>query len=176
MKRATGWVVFFSGWQALAATVPAILDSSFGYRLPGRPECAVWWCESTYKVGRERALPEATADRVHVEAARNEYEPFQLVLYPEHPLAQVRLRIPEAWVHTSQASVVLAATNIEVRLVDYVPVQFPSDAGGSSGLYPDPLLPMPPELALEAPAATVLDHGLCPQDATGRSVSGNDRN
>ena len=150
MKRATGWVVFFSGWQALAATVPAILDSSFGYRLPGRPECAVWWCESTYKVGRERALPEATADRVHVEAARNEYEPFQLVLYPEHPLAQVRLRIPEAWVHTSQASVVLAATNIEVRLVDYVPVQFPSDAGGSSGLYPDPLLPMPPELALEA--------------------------
>lgn len=129
------------------AATPAIEDSSFGYRLAGAAECAVWWCEALYKVGRQRPLPQATVEAVEIEAARNEYEPFQLVVYPEVPLSNVVVRVTD-WVHRSDNSTVLPATHVEVRLVEYVPVEVPSDAGGSAGLYPDPLPPLPRDLVL----------------------------
>lgn len=97
-------------------------------------------------MGRSRALPEATSDAVWIEAARNEYEPFQLILYPHQPLTNVSVQVEPDWVHATEDSVTFAATNVEVRLVAYVPVQHPSDAGGVAGLYPDPLLPLPEQL------------------------------
>jgi hypothetical protein len=130
------------------SALPAIEDSSFGYRLPGSSKCAIWWCEGTYKVGRQRALPVATADGVWIEAARNEYEPFQLVLYPAEILSNVVIRA-ENWAHSNTPGVVFASTNIEIRQVEYVPVDQPSDAGGSTGWYPDPLPPVPTGLCLE---------------------------
>lgn len=147
MRRWLGTVLWLSSaGLSLLRGVSPIEDNSFGHRLPSPPACAVWWCEATYKVGRQRTLPATTTNAVWIEAARNEYEPFQLVLYPFEPLTNVVIRV-EDWVR-SDGRAVLAATNIEVRLVDYVPVQLATDAGGSPGWYPDPLPPVPTGLEL----------------------------
>ena len=145
--RWVGGLLALLGGVWPAGAVSPIEDSSFGHRLPGSAACAVWWCEGTYKVGRQRALPLGETSRVTIEAARNEYEPFQLVLYPAGPLSNVVVRA-EDWVRKGGGGV-LASTNVEVRLVEYVPVILPSDAGGSAGLYPDPLVPLPAGLRLE---------------------------
>ncbi|MDW8382726.1 MAG: DUF6067 family protein [Verrucomicrobiota bacterium] len=107
----------------------------------------MWWCESTYKVGRHRALPETAAEAVEISAARNEYEPFQLVLYPTVPLRNVVIRL-DNWIKQGEEATLLSAHNLEVRLVEYVVVHAPSDPGGAAGLYPDPLLPLPQDLVL----------------------------
>ena len=46
----------------------------------------MWWCESGWKVGRERGLPDKPRGKpepVSVSAARGEFEPVQVVLRPE---------------------------------------------------------------------------------------------
>lgn len=143
------WILGWLGlWGLVALGTPPIHDDSYGYRLPSPPDCSLWWCEAPYKVGRHRALPGAASETVWIEAARNEYEPFQLVLYPHQALTNVTVQVEQDWAHATQASVTFAATNVEVRLVEYVPVEYASDAGGVPGWYPDPLLPMPAALTL----------------------------
>lgn len=126
--------------------VPWLHDSSFGYLLDiasagaSASRCAVWWCEGTYKVSRERALPQAKAKAVRIAAARNEYEPFQIVLRPKVLLQGVRVTVsPFTQSAIRPAHRASRITNIEVSLVEYVPVTTPSDAFGSVGDYPDPL-------------------------------------
>ena len=68
-----------------ASPVPEILATDFGYSLTGPDGLELWWCEGTYKVGRERETPTSTTTHVEIAAARNEYEPFQLVLRPADP-------------------------------------------------------------------------------------------
>lgn len=126
----------------LTQVVPAILDDSFGYRLPAPPEVAVWWCEATYKVGRQRALPSATGAAVEIEAARNEYEPFQIVLRPEGTLTNLTVSISDLVRASDGPEVRIAATNVEICRVEYVPVTEPSDSFGVVGEWPDPLVPL----------------------------------
>ncbi|MBE0545007.1 MAG: DUF4091 domain-containing protein [Verrucomicrobia bacterium] len=126
----------------LNQTVPAILDDSFGYRLASPPEVAVWWCEATYKVGRHRALPSATGAAVEIEAARSEYEPFQIVLLPEATLTNLTVSVADFVRQGNGPGATIAATNVEVCLVEYVPVTEPSDSFGVVGEWPDPLVPL----------------------------------
>lgn len=129
-------------FMGLNQVVPAILDDAFGYRLPGPPEVAVWWCEATYKVGRHRALPSATGAAVEIEAARNEYEPFQIVLRPQTTLTNLTVSISDLVRANDGPEVRIAATNVEICLVEYVPVAEPSDSFGVVGEWPDPLVPL----------------------------------
>ncbi|MCS6860513.1 MAG: DUF4091 domain-containing protein, partial [Abditibacteriales bacterium] len=122
--------------------VPWLHDSSFGYLLDSGSAgaspspCAVWWCEGTYKVSRERGLPQAKSKAVQIAAARNEYEPFQIVLRPQVPLQGVRVTVSP--LTRGQTAI----NSIEVALVEYVPITTPSDSFGSIGDYPDPLVPL----------------------------------
>jgi Arc/MetJ-type ribon-helix-helix transcriptional regulator len=114
-----------------------------GYYLAETGAFSLWWCEATYKVGRTfpRPPPPQTAERVSIEAARNEYEPFQLVITPKTSLKRLRLRLePFKPAEPTPAG----ATPIwdEVALVDYVPVRVPTDSWGVVGEYPDPLVPL----------------------------------
>jgi hypothetical protein len=121
--------------------VPQILDDAFGYRLPSPPGVAVWWCEATYKVGRQRALPAETSATVKIEAARNEYEPFQIVLRPDTALSNLVVTVSDFVRLGDGPSARIAATNVEVCAVEYVPVAIPSDSMGVAGEWPDPLSP-----------------------------------
>ncbi len=61
-------------------------DTRGGHWLAQTKDLGVWWCESGWKVGRERDLPERPRGKpepVSVSAARGEFEPVQVVLRPE---------------------------------------------------------------------------------------------
>jgi len=116
-------------------------DESFGATLPSPVNCSVWWCEGTYKVGRDRAPPIITNSTVTLAAARNEYEPFQFVLRPDVTLVN-------AWVWTTPFLAVapnnpvsIASTNVAINVVEYVPIITPSDYSCATGWHPDPLIP-----------------------------------
>ncbi len=132
-------VIFVASTQIV---VPWLHDSSFGYLLnnvsagASTAPCAVWWCEGTYKVSRERGLPQAKSKAVQISAARNEYEPFQIVLRPKVPLQGVKVSVSPLRQNPQSQ---IGAENMAVSLVEYVPVTTPSDAFGSVGDYPDPL-------------------------------------
>lgn len=119
-----------------------ILDSSYGWRLPSPVGGEVWWCEATYKVGRQRVTPSATNDAVQISAARNEYEPFQIVLRPEVTWSNLTVSVSDFVLQGGPATARIAASNVEACVVGYVPVTMLSDFSGSTGPHPDPLLPI----------------------------------
>jgi hypothetical protein len=122
---------------------PWIEVGGFGYHLAETDALSLWWCEATYKVGRTTPRPSPRAPRpIHIEAARNEYEPFQLVITPKVPLKQLRLRLEPFVPSTRQLSRAPRPVWDEVAFVDYVPVTIPTDAWGAVGEFPDPLVPL----------------------------------
>lgn len=89
-----------SVWQGIVRTQPSAIE--YGYRLDIPSRLGLWWCEGTYKVTRERPLPQETRSMVSISAARNEYEPFQLVLVPETGIETVSILIARAAAHERQ--------------------------------------------------------------------------
>jgi hypothetical protein len=116
----------------------------FGYHIASTGALTLWWCEATYKIGRITPRPSSCAlCPVQMEAARNEYEPFQLVLTPNVPIKRLRLRLepftPVKPVPSPKSPVPIWD---EVAFIDYVPVTIPTDAWGAVGEFPDPLVPL----------------------------------
>ncbi|HOX36851.1 MAG TPA: DUF4091 domain-containing protein [Candidatus Brocadiia bacterium] len=114
-----------------AEDVPAPADPR-GHFLSRSDWGTLWWREATYKIMRDAPVPSGEASPVRIEAARNEYEPVQIILSPERNIEKVAIRIegfpPQVkW---------------EYNLVDYVHVNTPSDPYGSRDWYPDPLPPL----------------------------------
>jgi len=123
---------------SLQLWVSPIRDSSYGYLAGGTTNCPAWWCEATYKVGRERALPTESAP-VRISAARNEYEPFQIVLRPLATITNIQVSVGDLVPVNEPAAPAISSTNVQVNLVDYVPVTEPTDISGALGDHPDPL-------------------------------------
>ena len=125
------------GLTFLAARAPAA-GPSYGYLVQAGPPCAVWWAEGAYKVLRDDPVPAAVQGVVRIAAARNEYEPFLVVLRPSVRLDGVRAA---AGPLSGEDGGAIAAADISVRHVEYVPVTVPTDAAGTAGWWPDPLPP-----------------------------------
>jgi hypothetical protein len=130
-----------------AQTNDLLTETRGGHWLAQTKGLGVWWCESGWKVGRERAWPEPTRGKpkpVSVSAARGEFEPVQVVLRPEQDGQLL-------W-----AEVILSrkgrgkAAPIAVRIdeVAYVQVTHPTDPTCRPGWYPDPLPALAFPLAL----------------------------
>ncbi len=116
----------------------------FGYQIASTDALTLWWCEATYKIGRTTPRPPSRVTRpVRIESARNEYEPFQLVITPQVPIKQLRLQL-EPFQAVEPVPDPKSPVPIwdEIALVDYVPVTIPTDAWGSQGEFPDPLIPL----------------------------------
>jgi len=96
----------------------------------------LWWCEGTYKISRNRPLPEKVCSTISISAAKNEYEPFQLVLRPEKDLETVTVQISNL---ERKEGGKISKENITIDLVGYVDVQIPTDEMGIPGPWPDPL-------------------------------------
>ncbi len=123
---------------ATTFSVPSLHDSSYGYLLSDAPDCALWWCEGTYKVSRTRGLPPKKGQAIRLSAAGNEYEPFQLVLRPKEDLKAVTVKASGL---RRAGGGEIPATNVQVCLVNYVPVTIPTDRFGCRADWPDPLPP-----------------------------------
>jgi hypothetical protein len=135
---------------AVQAIVPAILDDSYGYMLPGPTNISVWWCEATYKVGRNRALPVESDAAARISAARNEYEPFQIVLRPDMPLTNVTVSVSD-FIRQGNPSDIISSAHADVRYVEYVEVLNATDSFGAAGWWPDPLPKIDNEVILPPP-------------------------
>jgi hypothetical protein len=122
-------------------------DRRFGYALQGNESLAVWWCESGWKVGRERGLPVEPAivpiRPVHVSAARGEYEAVQVVLRPSRPGELLAARVD-----LNPTPGKPAPATCQVDEVAYVYVNHPTDSTCQRGWYPDPLPHLKTPLAL----------------------------
>ena len=129
--------------QDLTFFTSVISDDSYGERLPAPPDAPVWWCEGGYKVGLTRALPLSTNTGVRISSARNEYEPFQLVLRPEVTLSNVTVSISD-FVAVSNPAVVIPGTNVTLCRVEYVKVTqlIAGETFSVTGEHPDPLVPV----------------------------------
>jgi len=98
----------------------------------------VWWADATRKISRQQLPPTEKASLVRLNAAKNEYEPFQIVVRPKHRLSQVTVACSN---FLSEQNDLISADQIRIDNVGYVLVRHPSDDVGSRGYWPDPLLP-----------------------------------
>ena len=126
--------------------VAALHDASYGYALPAAAPCVLWWCEGTYKVSRQRPAPTARRNGIELAAARNDHEPFQLVLRPAADLKNLRAQVSPL----TRDAATLPPESIRIDQVAYLNVTRPTDAAGVRGWWPDPLPPFEQGATLEA--------------------------
>ncbi len=92
----------------------------------------LWTAPPSRRIFKDDPVPTDTASGVKVYAARNEFEPFQLVFKP---------------VSSGKVSVTVGSfgsgIQTELYLVEYVTITQVSDSLGRTGPYPDPLWPLP---------------------------------
>ena len=121
-------------------------------------DCLIWWCEGTYKIRPKQTLPDAKKETIEISAARNEYEPFQLIIYPKRDITLKEISITDFTQHITdnpaqQSSKLCAgqntlpADNIEIFLEEYVPIIRTTSRVSERkdvrlGPWPDPLLPV----------------------------------
>ncbi|HID03386.1 MAG TPA: hypothetical protein EYP18_09295 [Desulfobacterales bacterium] len=91
----------------------------------------LWTAPPSHRVFKDEIVPDETGSAVRVYAAKNEFEPFQVVVRP-----------------TSSGNVVIdigefgTGITTEIYQVKYVPVNQATDNLGRTGPYPDPLWPL----------------------------------
>ena len=126
-----------------AAALGAFFHSPLGAETDGlviktAPYCSVWWAPGATKIKRTDPLPLRRSETVVIRAAKNEYEPYQIVLVPGKAAATVRV---EAGPLRQDSGAEISAPNVAVARVAYVTVKQPTDAYGAAGDWPDPLPP-----------------------------------
>ncbi|MCC6523643.1 MAG: DUF4091 domain-containing protein [Polyangiaceae bacterium] len=122
-----------SGGLPVCTTCTPVGDLT--YALPSPAGATLWTTSTMDKVLREAAAPTTPGARLELSAARNEVEPFQIVVRPEAPTTAAFALSP----FTGPSDLV---TRVEIRRVGYVAVTQPSDASAiASPWIPDPLLP-----------------------------------
>lgn len=136
----------FSGLIELSASI--LDDPRPGYWLSENKDVVMWWCESGWKIHRNKAAPQkpsGSAEPIRISCARGEFESAQVVLTPltdgEILSAQVEFLASGG----SQPGV-----SVSFYEVAYVPVTHPTDSSTTRGLYPDPLPPLKTPLKLKA--------------------------
>lgn len=138
-KQVSPIIILAVLWGIVLSPIPARPETAgYGYLVQNGPPCAVWWAEGAYKVMKDDPVPAAKGGIVRIAAARNEYEPFLVVLAPEARLDGVRVA---AGTLINDKGGVIAASAISVCHVEYVKVTAPTDGLGAAGWWPDPLPP-----------------------------------
>ena len=132
------WWIFLSVFLITCAAPEAAGQNSgtYGYLVQEAPPCAIWWAEGAFKVMRQDPLPGAKDGTVRLACARNEYEPFLLVLRPERRMDGVRV---EASALRSAGGGTIPADAVSILRVEYVRVTAPTDKQGAADWWPDPL-------------------------------------
>ena len=104
------------------------------FALPSPAGATLWTTTTMDKVLREAAPPTSGGAGIALYAAKNEFEPFQLVIHPDASASASLSMSPFSGPGTID--------RIEIRRVGYVRISEPSDASSiPSGWVPDPLEP-----------------------------------
>jgi len=91
----------------------------------------LWTAPPTHRVFKDDNVPDETGSEVRVYAAKNEFEPFQIVVQPASSASL-----------TVDISDFGAGISTEIYQVKYVPISQVTDNLGRTGPYPDPLWPL----------------------------------
>jgi hypothetical protein len=115
-------------------TVASLYAADYGYLLSKDEDNFgpdVWWCESTYKVSRDRPRPKTAGKGISIAAARNESEAFQIVFRSSRGEGSTNAYVqgPEGWPDSCWT----------IDRVAYHYVKTPSDYSGCVGWWPDAL-------------------------------------
>ncbi|MBI2929255.1 MAG: DUF4091 domain-containing protein [Verrucomicrobia bacterium] len=147
----TSFTATRAGAAEPSVTPAAVLeDTRSGYSLAEKNGLTVWWCESGWKVDRERSAPakptRGQPKPVTVSAARGEFEPVQVILRAEQEAELLAAKISPL----GRARDGKAAITARLDEVAYVNVTKPTDKACQPGCYPDPLPPLRTPLTLRA--------------------------
>jgi hypothetical protein len=128
---------------SVAVLIPAVPIRAaekpiYGYLIADNPAAALWWAEGAYKVMKDDPVPASRRETIDLDCARNEFEPFLLMVAPKTRLDDVRVAVSDL---TGTAGALQAAASISIRHVEYVRVEIPTDEAGTAGWWPDPLPP-----------------------------------
>lgn len=133
IDQATGARTTEYGFTGVAVT-PVL--SAVGGVITSGDWGTLWNSTGTYKVMQETKLPSEKAQGVRISAAKNEFEPFQLVLKPAKQLKNVKVT---PHILTGPKGAKIEAWNVSVRNVDYIFVSEPTSLDVAKGYYPDAL-------------------------------------
>src|SRR5689334_16642466 len=125
-----------SRWPLFAL---AALPLALGYITPAQSPAFAWWTtHSLEKVHPFDPEPQEAEHAVKISAARNEFEPFQVVLHADHQdISGIDVEVTDL---RGKAGI-LPARCIEVYLERYLNLARPSSITGGTGEWPDPLVP-----------------------------------
>jgi hypothetical protein len=124
-------------WRLLAlAVVPLVLSV---FRPPPGPDLVWWTTHSLDKIHPYDREPQEPVLTAKISAARNEFEPFQVVLRAaKEDIDGVDIEVADL----RGASGVIPSKNcVSIYLERYLDVTIPSSIAGGTGDWPDPLIP-----------------------------------
>jgi Domain of unknown function (DUF4091) len=123
-------------WIVLSlAAIPIILSA---FRQPA-PNFEWWTTHALQKVRPYDTVPKKVQHSVHISAARNEFESFQVILRAETDEVE-GLDLEAGDLKKSDGSV-LSANNVTTYFVRYLDLPKPSSIEGTAGEWPDALIP-----------------------------------
>ncbi len=141
----------------LAFSVPDYYRTDYGELLSGGTgNLAVWWCDATHKIPRNRPAPAKVGKFVRLAAAGNDWEAVQIVVRPDRPLKNLTARTGDfVLTQSDRARIRGAATqipeeSIRILRVYYHFVDHPTDRTGVRDWWPDALPPL--DEPIEVPA------------------------
>ncbi len=125
--------------------IPYIQRSDYGQLLGKDKTAAVWWTDGMRKIGQDRPAPGTPiSPEIDLSAAKNEYEPVQLVIRPRETLANVSVKLSPLQ-HANGGTL-----QTDILMVEYVFIQHPTDGTGLMEWWPDPLPSMPKTFTVQA--------------------------
>ncbi|MCK5796303.1 MAG: carbohydrate binding domain-containing protein, partial [Deltaproteobacteria bacterium] len=151
----------------VALSKDSVSDTTFGAWIRKTGKTRVWVAPVEQKVSPDAVLSTSSPDlqEIHLEAARGEYQPFQIVLDPQVAETLTSVLVSDARDKTTGATLPSAAWT--ARRVAFLKVTRPTDWGSKTGWRPDPLPLFKGPLSLEAHKAQPLWLTLAvPQNAT----------
>ena len=122
-------------FMLVAAAVPLLLTS---FRVPN-PHLMWWSTHALEKIRPYDSAPAKPARSVTISAARNEFEPFQIVLRSEaEDLNNVDVEMSD---FRGPSGYVIPERNAAIYFESYIDLQKPSNIDGQAGEWPDALIP-----------------------------------
>ena len=123
-------------WPLLALGLPLLL----GFLVLTPKPALVWWTtHGLEKIHPFNSRPQNAAQEVKIQAARNEFEPFQLVLRAEgQNIDGVDISVTD--LHSNRG-VISSDKYISIYMERYLNLTVPSSLTGGTGEWPDPLVP-----------------------------------
>ncbi len=112
----------------------------YGQRIAGVDgPTAVWWCDATHKIPRQRSVPTQQGVAAVLSAARNDHEAVQVVVRPTRTLKNLTATLAGL---SGPGGATIAPARVHLLREFYHFVHHPTDATGVRGWWPDALPPL----------------------------------